>query len=801
MYRTLVSRLALLIGLVTLAAPLAGQGAKTTVAVIGVVLDGPSAAADSARAVVEREVAAFFAGGTAAAFPARYRMTGNYTLAGATTAIDRLMAEKEVDIVITLGPIASHELARRKILAKPAIAALVIDGTVQGLPVVEGTSGIHNLSYIDVAFPASRALEAFRQVVPYRRLALLVNAGVPAAIPELPAHVGDLVRARGATVTIVPVTASAADAMRQLPADVDAVSFGPLDQFTGAQRDSLIQGFNARRLPTFSLSGRYDVERGVLASYASEDDLVRRARRIASSIARINDGADPSTFPVILSSVGQLTLNMETARTIHFSPSWDVLTEAILLNDEAPSNGPLWNLSSVGHTALSSNLDLKVADGSVRTAGQDTRLRRAALLPQVQAEATGMMIREETAAKSFGTQAEREAQARLLFSQKIIDDAAWSDHAVAKFGEQGRLTDRRRNQLEVVLRATTAYLNVLRTKAIARVERENLARTRSNLEMAQLKEQVGAAGLADVYRWQAELAQSRRRVLDANARVQVASLELNGVLNRPLEEGFRTEEASVTDPALLISEPRMLAYLANPAVFAVYRDFAVAEGLKASPEIQGIELQIAAEERKESSARRSFWMPTLALEGGLSSTFARGGAGAATPTIDDLPVERAPDETWSIQLKAALPIFTGFARKAKKDRASSEVERLTVSRQSAALTVAQQIRASLQLAAASWANIEQARLAADAAGKNLGLVTDAYSRGTVNLVTLLDAQQSALESNEAAANAVYDFLTDLMKAQRAIGGFDFLYTPDERDAFYQRLEEHFRTAGAVPVQQ
>lgn len=799
MYPMFVSRLALLAALVGVSAALDAQSTKKPASTVGVVLDGPSVNADSARAVVEREVAAFFGSEAGAVFPAQYRVTGNYTLAGATAAIDQLMAAPGVDIIVTLGPIASHELAHRKTLAKPAIAALIIDGKVQRLPLADGTSGIHNLSYIDVAFPASRTIEAFRQVVPYRKLALLVNAGIPAAIPELAAHVGDLVRARGAAVTIVPVQASAAEAIAAVPSDADALYFGPIDRLTSAQTDSLIRAFNARRIPTFSLAGRYDVERGVLAAYAAEDDLARRARRIASTIARVRDGADPATFPVTLPSIGTLTLNMATARAIKFSPTWDVLVEAVLINEEAPASGPTWNLSSVGHAALAGNLDLKVSEGNVRTSAQDTRLRKSALLPQVRAQATGTMIREETAARSFGTQAQRQGEAQLLFSQKIVDDAAWADHTVAKYGQLGQVADRQRSRLEVVLRATRAYLNVLRTKAIARVERENLALTRSNLDVAQLKERVGAAGLSDVYRWQAELAQSRRRLLDADARVQVASLELNSVLNRPLEEAFSTDDATVTDPALLISEPRMLAYLANPASFEIYRDFAVAEGLMASPEIQGIELQIRAEERKGTSARRSIYMPTLELEGGMNSTFARGGTGADAPSLGGLPVERAPDETWSLQLKASLPLFTGFGREAKAARATSEVERLTVSRQAAALTISQQIRGSLQLAAASWANIAQARLAAEAAQKNLGLVTDAYTRGAVNIITLLDAQQAALEANEAAANAVYDFLSDLMNAQRAAGGFDFLYSPAERDAFYQRLDAHFQAAGVTPV--
>ncbi|HWA56783.1 MAG TPA: TolC family protein, partial [Gemmatimonadales bacterium] len=761
---------------------------------VGVVLDGPSATADSARMVLEREVLAS-GPGAGAVFPARARLTGDYTVAGVNGAIDRLLADREVDLVLALGPIGSELLAQRTALAKPAIAALVIDARLQGLPQSGVSSGVRNLSYIDIALPLARTFEVFRQVVPYRRLALLVHPGVPAAIPGLADQARKAAEAGGATLTIVPVTGSAAQALAAIPAGTDAVYLASLEQLSSAAADSVLQGLIARRLPAFALPGRALTERGALVSYAAEDDLARRARRIASTIQRIHDGEDAGTLPVALASIPQLTVNLATARAIGFSPGWQVLTDATLLHEDAPASGPTWSLATVGRQALASNLDVKVAEQAVASGVQDTRLGRSALLPQVQAEATGTMVREATAAASLGQRAERTGAAQVVFSQSIYDDQHWANYRIAQNGERARQADRRRTELDAVLRATTAYLNVLRTRAIARVERENLSLTRSNLDVAELKEKVGASGLSDVYRWQAELAQSRRRVLDADARVQVAALELNGSLNRPLEEAFQTSDAATDDPSLLVSDPRLLRFLGTPATFALFRDFSAQEGVKASPEIQALEAQIASEERRGTAAKRSFFIPSLSLEGGASSVLSRGGAGAETPTIAGIPLQRGPDETWSLQLKATLPLFTGFARRAQVAKSTSEVERLTLTRQGAALTIAQQVRGALQLAGASWANITQARVAAEAAGRNLELVRDAYGRGAVNVITLLDAQRAALEANEAAANAVYDFLIDLMNAQRAQGAFDFFLTPDERDAWYQQLTGFFAAAG------
>lgn len=765
-------------------------------AVIGVVLDGPSAQADSVRQLFEHEIAATLGEETPVQFAAQFRLTADYSVAGINAAIDRLLADKRVDVVLALGAIGSDQLAHRHELAKPAIAALVIDARAQDLPWTQGASGVRNLTYLDMAYPVSRMFHVFRDVLPYRHLVILVHPSILGGVPRLGNQVRQQAESLGVSVSYQPVTNAAAPVLTAIPTGTDAVAIGPVDALPPAGLDSLIKGLAARKIAVFSLRSRSDVAAGALASYEAGDDLARRARRVATTLQRLAGGEDAGDLPVALASIPQLTLNLATARTIGFSPSWSTLTEAVLLNEAAPVSGPVWSLATVGHEAISANLDLQASNQSVVSGKQEVRIGRSPLLPQVRADMTGTLTREATAASSLGQQAQRQLEGTVQFSQQIYDDQSWAGYRIARYVQDTRVADRKRTELEVVLRATTAYLNVLKARALARVERENVALTRSNLDQAELKEQVGAAGRSDVYRWQAELAQSRRRVLDADSRARVAELELNGALNHPLEERFTATDATVSDSALLISEPRLLALLANPASFAVFRDFAVQEGLEASPEIQALDAQIKIEERKGTTARRSYWLPTFTLEGGTNSVLARGGAGAELPDLGGLPLSRGPDNSWSIQLKASRPLFTGFKRSSESALANSEVVRLRLVRQSAAVAVSQQIRSSLEVAAAAWANITEARAAASAARQNLEIVSDAYARGVTPILTLLDAQEAALSANEAAADAVYDFLIALMNSQRARGSYDFFYTPQERSAFYQRLEG-FATAAGV----
>ena len=78
------------------------------------------------------------------------------------------------------------------------------------------------------------------------------------------------------------------------------------------------------------------------------------------------------------------------------------------------------------------------------------------------------------------------------------------------------------------------------------------------------------------------------------------------------------------------------------------------------------------------------------------------------------------------------------------------------------------------------------------------LVTESYATGRVSIPELLDAQRTALAANEASNNAVYDFLIDLMEAQRATNSFDFFQTQEERDAYFERLHLFMTQRGVLP---
>jgi outer membrane protein TolC len=330
---------------------------------------------------------------------------------------------------------------------------------------------------------------------------------------------------------------------------------------------------------------------------------------------------------------------------------------------------------------------------------------------------------------------------------------------------------------------------------VARVQRANLQLSLSNLDLARVRETIGASGRSDVHRWESEVATNRRNVLDADAGVEVARIELNRLLNRPLEEPFAAEDVAVDDPDLVTGEPRLFDYFGNPRTFAAFRDFMVGEGWNASPELRRLDASIAARKRAQTAARRAFWLPDVDLQGGVSYLFDKDGAGSGDPPP---PLSPQPSLNWSVELGLSLPLFTGFARHAALRETTLDLERLAFERESLAAGISQRVRSALHVGGASFAGIEQARAAATAARSNLEIVTESYGSGVASVITLIDAQNALLVAEQSAASANYDFLADLMQVERAVGRFHFLQDAPERGAFFERLDDHYRRAGLSP---
>ncbi|MCK5344640.1 MAG: TolC family protein, partial [Candidatus Heimdallarchaeota archaeon] len=229
-------------------------------------------------------------------------------------------------------------------------------------------------------------------------------------------------------------------------------------------------------------------------------------------------------------------------------------------------------------------------------------------------------------------------------------------------------------------------------------------------------------------------------------------------------------------------------YLGNPYTFGIFKEFMVKEGLKNSQELASLNSAIQAQERALASATNKYWVPTLALQAEYSSLFSKDGIGSNIPSEVD-------DENWNVALNLSFPLFDGAEKYALRKQAQEELEQLHIQHKSIAEKIEQQIRSTLYNVGASFAGIRESKLSAEAAAKSLKVVHDAYAHGAVYLLDLLDAQNTALVSEELASNAIFNFTIDLMSVERAVGKFYLQLSEDEAQEYLQRLEAYYVEKG------
>jgi outer membrane protein len=779
----------------------AQQKRKLPLVRIGFVMDGPWDRLKETQAEFEKEIADLLGGEFDVRFPEAKQIMGNWTEKAVSDGINRLLADPQVDMVIALGMLASNDASIRGDLPKPVLAPVVLDVYLQGLPEKEGRSGVKNLSYTAFPNPFRRDLEMFLRIVPFKKFALLSAPYYRTTLQAFGERFPRIARELGLKMQIILVGESVQEALAQLEPDVEAVYLPPLLHLPAEEHDRLVKALIRCRLPSFSLRGRWDVERGVFAGLATEETFSRLARRTALNIQRILLGEDAGTLPYAFPARERLTINMATARAIKVYPPFSVLGEAELLDEEAVEIKRKSSLVSTVQEAIAANLDLAAQDRTVAAGKQEVKRARSDLLPQVEVSALGRIIDEDRAEASFGSQAEQTVTGTASLSQVIYADPAWANLSIQKHLQTAREEEREAVRLDITLESATNYLDVLRAKAVERIEKQNLNLTRSNLELARVRQSVGISGPAEVYRWESAIANSRQVLLQATSRRQQAERALNRLLNRPLNELFTTEDVGLKDPILMTSDERFSKSVNNPWALAVFSSFMVKEGLANSVEQRALDAAIAAQERLLASAKRSFWAPTAALSGEVTQFLAEEGAGKEPITIPGFPggasLPRADDTDWGVGVSVSLPLFEGGLRFADKKRAIEELARLRIERQSTRERIALAIETAVLRIQASYPSIDLSSDARKTSLKNLELVQDSYSLGVVSVIDLIDAQTSALVSSQVAANAVYDFLIDLMEMERAANDFDFFKTPDERAAWFNRVEEYFRENEAM----
>lgn len=699
--------------------------------------------------------------------------------------LEALMGRDDVDVVIALGPRTTQALLEVPTLPKPAFGTFVLDRALQGFPITpDGTSGYRNLAYLVEDAGLVELVEQLGAVFGDggpARLAFLLDESYLTSELDLPGEL-EIVRDRtGVSVSVVSARRPYVEVVAAIPDDVDGVLVGPLFDSSEEEVRALADELIDRRLPSIAVAGSREVELGILSSLAPSSDTTRLARRVALQVQDVLLGARAQDLPVSRESLEELTINVETARALDLPLRFDLLGEARLVG-RIEAVGRRLTLDQAVRESLAANLDLKSQDRVVAAGREDVFIALSALLPQ--ASVSGTYTRIDEGRAGFMA-AEASTTVGASARQVLFDQASIANIFVARSGLEALDEAREQVRQDVVLGTAQAFLEVLRAQTTFDVQRSNLDVTRANLTLARTRNELGAAAAGEVLRWEAEEANAARALVDARAALQNQRLAFNRLLNRPLEEAFDPVPVRLADLPFAFADGRVVPLLEAPLQFRQVADFMVAEAMRSAPELAVLDAQIDAQRTQLRSRQFAFASPTIAAQADIDRVVADSGRGAGNRV--------GGEHNWSIGVEASIPIAEGGGRVFDLRKVRAELSQLRIDRRSAAQNVEERVRRAANESAASFASIQLSLDAARASTENLGLVTESYARGALNVIDLIDAQDAAFAARQQAETAVFDHVLDLLELQRAVGRVELLQSRVARRETLDRLERFLQT--------
>ncbi len=711
----------------------------------------------------------------------------NWNLTKVVQNNQRLMDNPDIDLIITLGYIASTEISGLKSFSKPVIAANILDQDLQKLKLDStDATGINNFTYIESIIQLKKDIHEFSQMFEFKELAILIPKVFQQNFPQLTEYLSE--KNASFNVTFVSVGDSSNTVLSQLPEKTDAALVLPLVGFSTTEIEKLFLGLNQRHIPSLAVSGISYLNRGATVTLSPELTFQQLARQVALRVMKISEGTNPSKIPVSIEPPRRVAIvNMASIRATNRFPKWNILNESILINTSKFPSGKEMNIRMAIAEALENNLKGKMALKDIAIAEKDVQIARSNVLPQVSIGGSTVWLSNNLVEAAMGQRGAFTLTGSASLKQVIFSEAAFANIAISKLLADNKKFYNDQTALDIVANISGTYIGLLFSKSNLLIQNENINATMKNLQMAKAKEEAGQSTISDVNRWVSELNLNKIKFNDAYTTFRTNMYQLNQLLNTTIDNSISIPDSNSIDETILLDQDLLAQIFENPVLTEKYASFIVEEMQINSPEIQQLMAMAKIIERKNTLYKHQWYMPELALMGGADQAFIREG----TIQPPNMPVPPPPDDmTFNLGINLKIPIFQGGKSSAEMKKSVIEMDKINNQKEELISKLEAGIRSGVQKLRTSYLELELSENAATAAGDNFKTVQDAYFQGAVNLIQLIDAQNVMVKTMHIANIAYYQYVLDFIQVQRYQGQFLFLSPEEDQKAYINKLQNY-----------
>lgn len=318
-------------------------------------------------------------------------------------------------------------------------------------------------------------------------------------------------------------------------------------------------------------------------------------------------------------------------------------------------------------------------------------------------------------------------------------DIAASAHAAARADLEAVTRD-------LVFQVRQAWYRLAQARYLLVSAEQSLERSRLHLDYAEALIEAGMGARTDLLRARVDVAGAELDRTRALNQVRSAEAALNTVMGRPPGQALETA-AEPLDGTLPPAAPWEAL---QASALGAREEFAAARARRA---------------RQEASLRsaRGAYLPVVQTDAGVS----RGGT-SSTPAR----------ESWSVGLSVAVPLFEGFANRARVAGQQALLEAVDHDLEALRQQIAREVWEAVLAEEEAAGRLHDARALREDARENLEAAAEAYRLGARSMIDLVDARTAFAAAEQLFIQAVFDQRIARAALERAVGADPSTLRPD-----------------------
>lgn len=397
------------------------------------------------------------------------------------------------------------------------------------------------------------------------------------------------------------------------------------------------------------------------------------------------------------------------------------------------------SLKEIYHQALQGDHEYLAAKAELKAGLENKKLGRAALLPQVSADASY----GTTDTKDKLTEVDYDGKSLsygIELQQSIINFASWHNYKRGKLGATGAELKFQLSEQALILRVAEAYLNTLKRADEVSTAKAELNALSHQLEQTKQRFEVGLTAITEVHEAQAAFDSSTASRLLAEGGLGIAFESLEALTGNSYETLFPLKKDFTASPP-------------EPAARQAWVDLALERNT--TLQIAKLNTEIA-----EASAKvaKSNHLPTLS--GSIRY-------GAQDIDTNDVTVDES--DVLSAGLRLSVPIYSGGGTSAARRQAAQEslqTYELYLKEKRDAVLAARSTHLTVLTSAATVKAREQAITSNRSA---LEATQAGYDVGTRDLVDVLNSQRFLYNAERDYYDALYEYILATLRLKQAAG--------------------------------